>query len=90
MNGYQLLANAVVEQAAYDYRRALVAQHNGDVKKRLKATKEIRELKRFFLGSHIKLYTKLDGRKLMEAIKAEVIEFNYDLKALEDSHKSAN
>lgn len=83
VDGYQLIANAVVAQAAKDYRQALVDQHNRPSKK---TDKEVAKLERFFTGNTIRLYTKLDGTALMQAIKAEVIEFNYDLKALEESH----
>lgn len=83
VDGYQLLANAVVEQAAEDYRRALVDAHDGIDG----ADKEVASLERWFAGNIIKLYTRLDGVALMQTIRAEVIEFNYDLKALHESHK---
>lgn len=82
MDGYQLLANAVVEQAAEDYRKALVDQHDGMPD----ADAEVRSLERWFAGPVFKLYTRLDGPALAEAIKAEVRQFNYDLKALKKSH----
>lgn len=93
MDGYQSLANAIVAQAAEDYRVALVEQHrveeSEDTKVKERAKANVEKLEAFFTGKRIKLLTKLDGPELMNAIKAEVIEFNYDLKALEDSHNSA-
>ena len=82
VDGYQMIANSVVEQAANDYRVALVRQHDGDVR----ADAKVEDLEAFFTGKLIKLYTKLDGTMLMRAIKDEVIKHNYDLKAIRDSH----
>lgn len=90
MNGYQLLANAVVEQAAEDYRSALVMQHvlsrNGTDEDIEHYNKEVNKLERWFAGPVCALYTKLDGVTLARKIKAEVIEFNYDLEAIRKSH----
>jgi len=67
LDGYELLANAVVSKAADDYTRALC--------RRDKAT--IAECERFFTGPDIMLYTKVDGRLLMEKLKQRVIDNNY-------------
>jgi hypothetical protein len=92
VDGYQLLANAVVEQAAKDYRQALVEQYelrlSATNREREQADRAVRDLERWFAGDVIKIYTTLDGVDLMQAIKAEVIKFNYDLKALYESHSS--
>ena len=87
IDNYQELANAIINQAAQDYRVALVNQHKGDVKTRLKATREIRELRRFFYGKLFEQYTKLNGPNIMAQIRDEVIKYDYDLDALEKSHK---
>lgn len=73
MNGYEMLANAVVEQAADDYRHALIEQK--------KWSDKLEELEQFFTGENISLYTKLDGVTLMEDIKQDVIDNNYSKKS---------
>lgn len=79
VKSYELLANAIVEQAARDYERCLVDDHVCSSP----ATKaNLREVESFFKGDLIKVYTKLDGPSLMERIKKEVITYDYDLKAL--------
>lgn len=91
LHNVELLFNAVVEQAAHDYRVALIEQHEnaydpeGDEYN--KATAEVAELERFFTGDGITAYTKLDGMLLMNKLKQEVIEYNYDLKAINKSHR---
>lgn len=81
--GYELLASAVVIQAVKDYRRALVDYHETPTNV---CKSRVRELERFFKGEDIMIYTKLDGERLMERVRDEVIKFNYDLKALYKSH----
>lgn len=68
-DGYELLANAVIIQAAKEYREALCKRD--DV--------EAANLERFFAGEHIKLYTKVDGKMLIDKLKQQVEECNYDL-----------
>lgn len=82
--GNELLANAVVIQAVKDYRKALCAQHEQPLSNDCKS--RVRELERFFKGEDIMAYTKLDGERLMERVRDEVLRFNYDLKALYKSH----
>lgn len=69
MNGYQALANAVVEQAAEDYKKALC-----EVKK---WQTQLKECEAFFKGEYIEIYTKLDGVTLMHAIEEDVKACNY-------------
>lgn len=84
VDNYYLLFNAVVEQAANDYREALIREHvgyeetNNDMK--------VRNIERFFKSPEFKTFTKLDGQKLMDAIKAEVIKCNYDMETIKESH----
>lgn len=69
LDGVEMLANAVVLQAAKDYREALC--------KRDKV--EIGNLERFFHGEDIKLYTKVDGKYIAEELKKQVEECEYNL-----------
>jgi hypothetical protein len=82
VDGYQLLANAIVAQTAEDYREALVKEHYGV----RGADSKIKYFKKWFAGEDCKILTNADGVALMEAIKAEVKAFKYDLKALYKSH----
>lgn len=77
--GYRLLANAIIQQAAMDYRRALCA-------KRGKKTSEVMELERFFASETFILYNdKVDGPKLASLIRKECEECNYDMKTINES-----
>lgn len=84
MDGYQLLANAIIEQAANDYRVALVAQHDGI------GTSDgtVKKLENWFAGPEFRLYSKLDGAWIARRIKAELQKFNYDLDAVRRAHLS--
>lgn len=64
MNVYEAVGNAVVEQAAEDYRKALIQQK--------KIEDRIKELRRFFEGDDIRLYTNLDGPTLAHQIEDNV------------------
>ena len=66
-NPYEALAIAVVKQACTDYRGILR-------KKKLQPTDEWRlsELKQFFLGKTIKMYTTIDGKWLMKQLENQV------------------
>lgn len=89
INTFKLLGNAVVMQAASDYRVALVNQHVyelEDEEEYNKWTNKVDELERFFAGDGIKSYTMLNGTMLMNRLKREVILHNYDLKAIRKSH----
>lgn len=78
-SNYEALANAIVEQAARDYELYLCVD-------RLHSTSlsraNLEEVERFFKGDDIQLYTKCDGVALMKTIKQQVIDYDYDLKAL--------
>lgn len=93
---YQLLSNAIVAQAAYDYRQALCEQHSAhedqnqmDIKK---WDSEVLSLERFFTRDGIMVYTDLDGRALMNRLKRDVIRHKYNFKAVikEVSQNNAN
>lgn len=82
MDNYQALGNAIVKQAARDYERCLVWDHKCSTHE---TKSSLRALERFFTGELISIYTKLDGVALMEAIKQQLIEYNYDLEALNEA-----
>ena len=83
--GIENLCNGVVKQAVNDYRKALVDNHEYPLDK--KAKDEIESLERFFTGDYFRFWQpNINGEALMNAVKDEVIEFNYDLKALHKSH----
>lgn len=90
MDSYQLLANAIVAQAAEDYRGALVMQHvlsmNGTDEDIERYNKEVENFERWFAGPVCAVYTKLDGVDLARRIKADVIKFNYDLEVIKKSY----
>ena len=69
MDNYQLLTNAIIRQAAIDYQNALIKQKRAEI--------ELDELKSFFLGDDMVFYSDMDGEKLMNMIRKEVIDRNY-------------
>ena len=79
IDGYQMLGNAVVCQAARDYRKALRALHFNPNDK--KAKKEVHDIEEFFNGDGIKIFTRVNGVRLAEAIKRVLIENNYEIDA---------
>lgn len=97
MENYRLLADAVIIQAANDYRKCLCKEHELKSKNELsgpeiielkKIESEIKDLKRFFLGEDILLYTNLSGRMIMDRLTQEVIEFNYDISMLDKRYNN--
>lgn len=67
MSPYQAIANAVVEQAAKDYRQALLQQ-----KKEPNAPEHaarVRDLERFFRSDWYGVLTDLDGECLMAGMR---------------------
>lgn len=82
VNNYELLANAIVKQAARDYEKALCEDHNVSTNE---TRSSIRELERYFKGKLIKIHTQLDGPELMQKIRDNVKAHNYDLKAIKDA-----
>jgi hypothetical protein len=89
MESYQLLANAIVAQAAEDYRSALIMQHAvsrcGTSEDIAYYDKEVEKLEHWFAG-RCALFTRLDGAELARMIKTEVIKFDYDQEAIRKSH----
>lgn len=67
IDGYQLLANAIVLQAANEYREVLRLPNPTTADKWHKI-----RLQRFFRSDWYKLLTKVDGEMLMERLKEEV------------------
>lgn len=92
MSGYELLANAVVKQAADDYTKALCITRGNitypeDEQKRNKIQQTIYSCEKFFTGGGINLYTNLDGNTLMQMLQQEARDYNYDYKKLMKSRK---
>lgn len=77
MTGYELLANAIIEQASMDYMKALCNYHKYQDRY---ALYEVRSLERFFRGDTFKVYTTLDGNTLIKQIKEHVEAHNWDMK----------
>lgn len=77
---YQNLANAIVQQAADDYRSAkrYLAKHPEipEDKKAIynwvNANKTVVECEAFFRGDWIKMLTNLDGREILAKLKEEL------------------
>lgn len=76
-DNYGLLANAVVEQAADDYRKALCKLRDIEA--------EIKSLERFFTGDDIKMYTSLDGSMLLKGLQEQCEEHHYNFTAIKAS-----
>lgn len=68
LDGYQLLANAIVADAARDYRRTLRAAKRGDDYSPL----HLCSLERFFRSSWYRMLTKVDAEYIMNRIEQEV------------------
>lgn len=74
--GYELLAKAVIVQAAEDYGNALLGRvytDNGQLVKdpRLRDSK-IAELKKFFMSDDLTFYTKVPGEAIMKEVEEQV------------------
>lgn len=67
---YENLANAIVLQAAKDYRKALKALHKYPKSKSAKADKD--ELERFFRSQWYASLTSVDGEMLIRKLQEEV------------------
>ena len=67
MSGYENLANAIITQAARDYKYAL--KHLKDPNKDSIEKHIIEECEKFFRSDYFKILTKLDGERLMSMIK---------------------
>lgn len=70
MDGYERLANAVVEQAALDYQQALQKCSLNPWNE--SARKEKRELEQFFDSDWFAILTNLDPVALLERMQREV------------------
>lgn len=70
MTPYQRLANAIVEQAAKDYRSALKALARDSDNAYIQD--EVKSLERFFRSRLYGILTNVDGEYLMERLRAEV------------------
>lgn len=75
---YELLGNAIVVQAARDYRVALRTQHLNPNDE--KNNKEVIKIEKFFHSEYFKLLTDLNGPELAERIKRELIADNWVIK----------
>lgn len=64
MNGYKELANAIILQAAKDYRKALKHDERG----------RKREIERFFRSEYFTVLTNVSGEMLIQKLRAEVKE----------------
>ena len=71
MNGYQALANGIIEQAVKDYREALcrLKKHPDDKA----AMKEAMELEKFFHSSWYGVLTQVDPDYLIDRLRKETV-----------------
>lgn len=69
MTGYQLLANAIIEQAAKDYRKALCAIQINENNRSARASKT--HLEKFFLSEWFRTLTDVNGTVLISKMKEE-------------------
>ena len=70
MNGYEELANAIIVQAAKDYREALrLLSMNPNDKS---AKRDQRNIERFFRSEWFSILTDLNGELLLKKLKEEV------------------
>lgn len=70
INPYEALGNAVVIQAAKDYREACAKLKKNPENVSAKAMKE--ETEKFFESQRFNMFTELDGKALLEALRKEV------------------
>lgn len=64
MDGYKELANAIILQAAKDYRKALKHDERG----------RKREIEKFFRSAWFSILTNISGEMLIQKLRAEVKE----------------
>ena len=88
LDPYQMLANAVIIQAAKDYRVALKRVMKGEIKKRWvriddetememdvqyeKAVAEKKDIEEFFLSGRHHMYTEIDGSFMVKKLREEL------------------
>lgn len=70
MNPYQALANAIVESAVKDYKKALKYHFRHPQNKEY--AREVADLERFFRSGWYGILTDLDGEYLMSGVRAIV------------------
>jgi len=70
MNPYQALANAIVESAVKDYKKAL--KYHFKHPKDKDYAREVADLERFFRSGWYGMLTDLDGEYLMAAVRRMV------------------
>lgn len=71
IKNYENLANAIVIQAAKDYRKALRKYKRQPENKAVKS--EIREIERFFRSNWYRTLTVLDGEMLIKRLREGLI-----------------
>ena len=67
MNAYQEIANAIVAQAATDYRNALA----GEGYRHMSPARAASDCERFFRSSYFSMLTKVSGEYIIEQIQKE-------------------
>ena len=72
MNPYQALANAVVELAVKDYKKALKQHYRFPDNKEFKA--EVNSLEKFFSSGWYGMLTDLDGEYLISGVRRMVLQ----------------
>ena len=75
---YQLLANAIIKQAARDYQKLLCHMSVERC--------SIKECQNFFNGNYFRTLTKLDGPTLMHQLEREAKEYKYNWSAIKKAH----
>ena len=71
MDCYQALANAIIIQAAKDYKTAL--KHNAHNPMEIEHNVSIKDLERFFCSEWFSVLSAVDGKILMNRIKSEAL-----------------
>lgn len=73
MDGYQLLANAIIEQAVKDYRndRDILKTRSEKSTAYEKAAVDIKRIERFFRSAWFKELTDIDGEWLLDKLREE-------------------
>ena len=69
MNGYELLANAIIEQAVKDYRKLLYALQLNKNNRSARASKT--HLEKFFQSEWFRTLTNVNGTVLISKLKEE-------------------
>ncbi len=67
MDGYDELANAIIVQAAKDYRKACVGKRSKT------KTNEIKQIEKFFLSEWFTTLTSADGEMILKKLQEEVM-----------------